>query len=163
MIVPFKKYTIAEVERLRVQYPDLKLPGMVTRANMDGTVQFVPWQDASGGGRLNRQGQQDAPDRMFSSSLDDPFGELPLRERRDPRVQLASLMDKVRPDFMAGRVLTRDEVATYVSKARAKELRNGAALSDADFTDVMKAFIKRAEDENEALEAKKVVRTAPSE
>ena len=163
MIVPFKRYTIPEVERLRIKFPDLKLPGMVTRANMDGTVQFIPWQGASGGGALNRFGEQEMPDRMFASTLDDPYGDLPVRTRRDPRTQLASLMDKVRPDFMAGRVLSRDEVAKYVSKARAKQIRNGSALTEADFAEVMKGFIKRAEDENEAIEAKKVVRTAPSD
>jgi hypothetical protein len=163
MIVPGKKYSLAEVARLRARYPDLKLPGMVTRANDDGTIQFIPWKQATGGGMLNRDGELDAPERMFASSLDDPYGDLPAREKRDPRVQLRSLMDKVRPDFMAGRVLSRAEVAKYVDKKRAKAIKAGAALTEDDFAAVMKTFIKRAEDENEAIEAKKVVRTSPSD
>ena len=163
MIVPYKKYRPTEVEHIRTRYPDLKLPGMVTRANMDGTVQFVPWQDASGGGRLNRQGQQDAPDRMFSSALENPYGDLPLRQKRTPLQQMTSLRNRVRKDFVAGRVMKREEVANYTDEARAKQLRAGAALTESDLDDVIKAFIKRAEAENEALEAKKTVRTAPSD
>lgn len=163
MIVPGKKYSVEEIAILRRQYPDLRVPGMVTRANLDGTTQFVPWHQASGGGRLH-YGEQELPDRAFASSLDDPFGELRRIERRPPRVQLASLMEKVRPDFMAGKVMPASEVATYVrDKKRARQLRAGAGLTEDDFAQVMKAFIKRAEDENEIAEAKKTVRTAPSD
>ena len=162
-VTPFKKYTIAEVERLRVKYPDLKLPGMVTRANQDGTVQFVPWQDASGGGGLNQYGEQEMPDRMFASTLDNPYGELPKRERREPLVQLASLMSKVRDDFMAGRIMPRTEVAKYVDAKRAKQLKKGAALTEDDLRQVMKSFIEQAYKENEEREAKQVVRTSPSD
>lgn len=163
MIVPGKRYSIAEVERLRIKYPDLKLPGMVTRANIDGTVQFIPWQQASGGGGLNPDGSQAMPDRGFASTLDNPYGDLPVRTKRTPLQQMTALRNRVRKDFLAGRVISRDEVANYTDKARAKQLKAGAALTEADLDDVIKAFIKRAEDENEAREAKSITRASRSD
>jgi hypothetical protein len=160
MIVPFKKYRPTEIEVIRARYPDLKLPGMVTRANMDGTIQFVPWQDASGGGGLNPDGSQAMPDRGFSSTLDNPYGDLPVRTKRTPLQQMTALRNRVRKDFLLGHVMKRDEVANYTDKARAKQLRAGAALTEADLDDVIKAFIKRAEDENEAKEARKITRAS---
>ncbi len=159
MITPGRKYTLEEVEQIRTQYPDLRMPGMVTRANDDGTIQFLPWHEGTGGGGTFG-GLAEAPDRMFTPVSDNPYGELPKREKREPLVQLQSLMDRVRPDFMAGRILSADQVATYTSKARAKELRAGAALTEADLHDVMKSFIHRAEKENEARESRQIVRTS---
>jgi len=163
MIIPHKRYSILEIERLRKKYPDLKLPGMVTRANADGTVQFIPWQDASGGGRLNQYGEQEMPDRAFASTLDNPYGDLPVRTKRTPLQQMTALRNRVRKDFLAGRVMQRDQVADYTDKARAKQLRAGAALTESDLDDVIKAFIKRAEDENEAKEAKRITRSSRSD
>lgn len=156
-IVPGRKYTFAQLAGLREQ-PDMTkwaLQGYVWRQELDGTLELVHWSKASGGGQGGT-----LPRRGFATTDPDPFDKagLPPIVRRSPQERMASLMSKVGPDLIAGRGLSL-EVANEHRPGREK----ATELTGEVVREVVQGFIEQAENLNEAREAKKVVRTAPSD
>lgn len=147
MIVPNRKYTFAELEKLRAQYPDLARVyarhGYVWRMDLDGTMEMVHYTKATGGGGSFGQ-PAERPMREFAAT-GDPFNldELPPIRKRTPQERIDSLMSKVSEDFKAGRVLTLDEVNTHrEGRAKATEL-TGEVVKE-----VAQSFLERAEAES---------------
>jgi hypothetical protein len=165
MIKPNKKYTFAELEKIRNAHPNLSLEytGYVWRAELDGTMMLVHHSQASGGGgrfdRPNTLSELEAARVSAPVTHPDLQSEsLPRIVKRTPQQRIDSLMAKVSQDFVEGRVLTLDEVNTHRDgRAKATEL-TGEVVKE-----VVSAFLQTAENENEAREAKKVTRTAPSD
>lgn len=113
---------------------DLKMQGYVLRADIDGTMSFVHWSQS--GFKKNGGGVR----RPRTQSREVDWG-LEPRKRRTPQERMESLMGRVGPDL---RVYLKTDVGE-----EARELAQDT--------------ITQVDKENEAAEAKKVVRTAPSE
>lgn len=109
-IVPGKKYTYAELEKIRMQDPlaaaKWSKKGYAWRQDMDGTMMLVHWKQTT-----NTRTHGELPTRGFASVDPDPFrlDELPPIVKRTPAERLDSLMAKISEDFKAGRVFTLDE------------------------------------------------------
>lgn len=156
MIKPNVKYTFAELERIRTAFPGLTLeyPGYAWRMEMDGTMMLVRWDKATSAALDGDR----APVARASTHPDLQSESLPPIVKRTPQQRLESVMAKVRDDFMAGRVLTLDEVDTHRDgRPKATEL-TGEVVKE-----VIADFLQTAENINEAAEDKKVVRTSPTD
>jgi hypothetical protein len=159
MIVPNRKYTYAELEKLRAEHPDLARVyaryGYVWRMDLDGTMEMVHWTKASNGGA-----GAPLPDREFVTTNPDPFNkaDLPPIVKRTPQERMESLMAKVAPDIKAGKVLTLDELnRNRAGRPEAREL-TGEVVREA-----VQGFMEQAEAVNEETESKKIVRTSPTD
>ena len=166
MIKPNKKYTFAELEKLRQQFPDLARTwakkGYVWRMDLDGTMEMVHYTQASGGG-----GRFDAPNTLREMEPGRVFGgapqeltseDLPRIRKRTPQERMDSLMAKVATDIKAGRVLTLDDVNKNRPDRPPAERLDGEVVRE-----VVQTFMEKAEAVNEEAESKKIVRTAPSD
>lgn len=99
-IVPGRKYTFAEVAELRndPEVAERVLQGYVLRQDLDGTVQWVRWDKATGGGGAFG-GPDPKPLRSFEGVWDrdegpGPWGDLPPIVKRTPQQRVDSLMLK---------------------------------------------------------------------
>ena len=121
-IVPGRKYTYEELAALRddPELAERSLQGYVLRQDLDGTLEFVKWSQATAGG--GSFGESEQPLRDFTSQDDDPFDEaslLPIR-RRTPLERVDSLMLRFIDDCRAtGTVpgLDDDKVSQIVGTA----------------------------------------------
>lgn len=91
-IVPGRRYTSAEMAELRdtPELAGMALQGYVLRANDDGTMQFVHWTKATGGGGTFN-GKPARPGRGYTAT-EDPWGDLPPIVKRTPQQRVDSLM-----------------------------------------------------------------------
>ena len=163
VIVPNRKYTFAELEAIRAKDPvaaaNWSAKGYAWRFDLDGTAMLVHWTQATGGGG-SFGGPQERPLRGFASTEADPFNkaDLPKIVKRTPQQRVASLLEKVDDDMKRGRVLGLD---------KAREITGD---KDADPTTsaetrrlIVQSYISQADKEFEAKEARKVVRTSPTD
>ena len=98
-ILPNRRYSFEEMETLRAD-PEVArkaLEGYVLRQNLDGTLSFVHWSKATGGG--GAFGGKSEPTRGFASTWDTnegpgPWGDLPAIRKRTPQQRVDSLMLK---------------------------------------------------------------------
>lgn len=99
MIQLNKKYTRDEIRLMRddPELAKLQLRGYVLRLDSDGTMSFVHWTRASGGGGLE-EGKQVLPLRTFTTVWDTDKGEdpwnLPPLTKRTPQQRIASLTSR---------------------------------------------------------------------
>jgi len=162
LIVPNRKYTYAELEKIRAEHPDLAArfakAGYVWRMDLDGTMMMVHHTQATGGGGTFGK-PQERPDREFATDTVELTSEaLPRIVKRTPKQRMESLMSKIKDDFVAGRVLTLDEVNTHRPDRPKADRLDGEVVRE-----VAQAFMEQAEAVNEEAESKKVTRTAPTD
>ena len=160
-IVPGRKYTFAEVAKLR-DTPDLAervLEGYVLRQDLDGTVQFVPAAQATGGGGAFGR-PPEKPLRQYETTEEDPFDKasLPPITRRSPQERLRSLAGKIAEDVRAGRVLREDQIRTIVGES----WKRGMPISGQDVERIAAEFLGMAEVEQDKRIRKKVADYRPS-
>jgi len=157
-IVPGRKYTFAEVAKLR-ESPDLAervLQGYVLRQDLDGTVQFVRWDKATWGGG----GAPSKPLRQYETTEPDPFDKasLPPITRRTPQARLASLSAAIAEDVRAGRVFSEEQIRSIVGAS----WRKGQPITGEDVERIARAYLGEAEVEQEKRTRKKVADYRPS-
>ncbi len=151
-IVPGKRYTRAEIAAMRddPELAKLVLWGYVLRAELDGTMSFVHYSQTAfkkGGapddgkvGGVRSRGQDGVrTDRTWRNPA--PQWDLPPIQKRTPQERMASLMEKVGEDI--------------------KHLRRTDSGEEA--RDMAQDAIELAHKQDEAAQAKQVVRRAPSE
>ena len=156
-VLPYKRYTYAEMQRLRELYPGLLMPGFVIRANEDGTMQFVKAEDASALHEWKSpRGYED------TRPMDEVFPKEPIK-KRTPQQRVESLVNRWIDDCKrAGGIpgVSEEQVSAVLGE-HWKLSPSGITVEDVRKLAV--AMLKRAENKYEASEQKKVVRTAPSD
>jgi hypothetical protein len=85
-----RRYTTDELAHLRATTSENELKGLVLRYNIDGTAQFVPWHQATGGG-IQEGGRDTRPLREYTVNNPD-FGEIEPIRKRTPAQRVDSLM-----------------------------------------------------------------------
>ncbi len=164
MIAPVanRRYSKAEIARLRELNPGFTMPGHVMRYDADGMVSFVPWRQAGGG--HGWAGDPGAPARGFVATWDeDPWPKDPIR-KRTPQQRVDSLMLKFIDDCKrTGTVpgLSDERIRAIVGE----DWKDGQArgITAEDVRAVATHFLSEAANRHEASEYKKVTRTAPSD
>lgn len=144
-----RKYTYDELAQLRND-PSLAqrvFDGHVMRQDLDGTVKFVPWSQASeGGGTFGNK--PDKPLRGFASTDEDPFdvASLPPIVKRTPHQRVDSMMLKVLADFKGGNVMTEEQIKANVDEVTAQAWRDGRTeITGEVVRQVIQRFMERAE------------------
>lgn len=145
MIQVGRKYTSDELAHLRATTSESELKGLVLSYNIDGTAQFVPWHQATGGG-IRENGRETRPLREYAVTNPD-FGEIEPIRKRTPLQRVDSLMLKVLGDMKAGRVLTEAQIKEIVGEA----WKDGRTeITGEVVRQVAQRFLERAEKENAA-------------
>ena len=152
-IVPGRRYTSEEMAALRDDPALAKaaLDGYVLRANPDGTMQFIRWNKATGGGIGG-----DLPMREYAHTGEKPWGDLPTISRRTPQERVDSLALKIKEDIKAGRVFSAEQLKELVG------WKPGQEISGDIVQRVAQHYLLGAEVEHEKATRKKVADYRPS-
>src|SRR5262245_21792219 len=88
---PGRKYSQADIAAIPAAYPNFQMPGYAMRHDSDGTVSFVPWNEASYGGRMDPSRPQDMRTARTYSYDPDVAWDVPPIQKRTPQQRLESL------------------------------------------------------------------------
>lgn len=150
-----KKYTLAQIQQMHREHPDLRMPGHVLRKDDDGLWSIVPDAQAA----MPWSGKGKALDTAYRSkeSIKELFPVDPIR-KRTPQERIASMAERLAEDMKAGR-LTQEHLKDIEVRSWAR----GEPVSGEAIQAVAAAALQMAENKFEASESKKITRTAPSD
>lgn len=159
-IVPGRRYTHEEMRAIREspEMAGLAFQGYVWRANLDGTVSLVHWTKAHMDNEVRRPvGYVDLRPR------EEIFGRPPPIVKRTPQQRVQSLVNRWWEECRkAGTVPGMSD--EQVSAILGREWKTGVTeITMDDVRRLAAHFLQDAENKFEASEAKKVVRTSPTD